>query len=103
MCAVLLALVGLALAHSHSKQSDIITLDSNGTMRLGTVPLRNTNLRNAALTVVSRLNDGKISFTATGAVTMTNFAEMLGAMHRAGISNVVIRSGSARSDERVKP
>jgi hypothetical protein len=79
-----------------------MTLDPDGTMRLGTLPLRNTNIRNAALTVVGHLNHGTISFSATGAVTLSNIGGTFQAMHRAGITNVIIRSGKSASDEKAR-
>lgn len=93
VCVVLLALGAFTVARLHSHRSDLMTLDPDGTMRLGSVPLHNTNLRNAALTVVGRLNNGTVSFSSTGAVTLTNFAGTMQAMHRAGITNVIIRGG----------
>lgn len=95
VCVVLLGLGAFILVRSHSHRSDLITLDRDGTMRLGTLPLRDTNIRNAALTVVGHLNDGKILLSATGAVTLTNISGMLQTMRRAGISNVIIRSRGA--------
>jgi biopolymer transport protein ExbD len=97
VCAALLAVAlgALMAVHSHSHRSDLMTLDRDGTMRLGTVPLRNTNVRDAALTVVGHLNNGTVSFSATGAVTLSNIAGTMQAMRRAGITNVTIRSGGA--------
>ena len=95
LCAALLAMVAFIVVRSHAHRSDLMTLDPDGTMRLGSVPLRNTNIRNAALTVVGHLNDGTISFSSTGPVTLSNFAGTLQAMHRAGVTSVVIRAGSS--------
>ena len=78
---------------SHAHRSDLMTLDPDGTMLLGSVPLRNTNVRDAALTVVGHLNNGTVSFSSTGAVTLSNLAGTMQAMQRAGITSVVIRGG----------
>jgi biopolymer transport protein ExbD len=104
LCAVLpaMALSAFVLMRSHSHRSDLMTLDSDGTMRLGSVPLRNTNVRDAALTVVSHLNNGTVSFSATGAVTLSNIAGTMQEMRRAGVSNLVIRSGKAAVETNAK-
>lgn len=97
VCVVLLALAsGTFMAvRSHSHRSDLMSIDGDGTMRMGSVPLRNTNVRDAALTVVSHLNNGTVSFSATGTVTLSNIAGTMQEMRRAGVSNLVIRSGKA--------
>ena len=104
VCAMLLAaaLGAYMVVRSHSHRSDLMTLDPDGTMRLGTVPLRDTNIRNAALTVVGHLNNGTISFSATGSVTITNIVGTMQAMQRAGITNVIIRSGKASTNEKAE-
>lgn len=104
VCVVLLAL-GLGaftMVRSHSHRSDLMTLDPDGTMRLGAVPLRNTNLRNAALTVVGHLNNGKISLSSTGTITMSNIAGTMQAMQRAGITNVTIRLENLLVEKKTK-
>ncbi|HLX69772.1 MAG TPA: hypothetical protein VKV04_09120, partial [Verrucomicrobiae bacterium] len=82
--------------------SNLMTLDPDGTMRLGSVPLRNTNVRDAALMVVGHMNDGTISFSATGAVTLSNIAGTMQEMRRAGVSNIVIRGGGLLIEEKAK-
>lgn len=101
---VLLALAAGAfmMARSHAHRSDLMSIDGDGTMRLGSVPLRNTNVRDAALTVVSHLNNGTVSFSATGTVTLSNIAGTMQEMRRAGISNLVIRSGKAAVETNAK-
>src|SRR6476646_5152524 len=44
--------------------SVMIKVDSNGTTRLGPLSLSNTNLRDAAFTVVGHLNSGTVSVSA---------------------------------------
>ena len=101
---VLLALAvgAFMMARSRSHRSDLMTLDADGTMRLGSVPLRNTNVRDAALTVISHLNNGTISFSSTGAVALSNIAGTMQEMRRAGVSNLVIRSGKAAAETNAK-
>lgn len=104
VCVVLLglALGAFIVVRSHSHRPGLMTLDPDGTMRLGPVPLRNTNVRDAALTVVGHLNNGTVSFSSTGAVTISNIAGTLQAMHRAGVSNIIIRSGNISNDQKAR-
>jgi hypothetical protein len=95
VCVVLIAVGAFMVVRSHSHRSGLMTLDPDGTMRLGTVPLRNTNVRDAALTVVGHLNNGTISFSSTGTVTLSNFGGTFQALQRAGITNVIIRTRGA--------
>jgi hypothetical protein len=102
VCVVLLAAGGFMAVRLHSHRSGLMTLDPDGTMRFGSVPLRNTNLRDAALTVVSHLNNGTISLSATGSVTLSNIAGTLQEMHRAGATSIVIHSGSLSIEQKAK-
>ncbi len=102
VCVVVLAVGAFFVVSSHSHRSNLMTLDPDGTMRLGAVPLRNTNVRDAALMVVGHMNDGTISFSATGAVTLSNIAGTMQEMRRAGVSNIVIRGGGLLIEEKAK-
>jgi hypothetical protein len=100
VCVVLLALGAFMAVRWHGRRPELMTLDPDGTMRIGTVPLRNTNLRNAAFKVVSHLDNGTVTFSSTGAVTLSNFVGTFQAMQRAGITSVVIRGGGVVIEQR---
>ena len=102
LCVGLVAMGAFFLMRSRLHRSDLMTMDPDGTMRLGSVPLSNTNVRDAALTVVGRLNNGTVSFSATGAVTLSNIAGTFQAMQRAGITSVVIRGPNAVPEQKAK-
>jgi len=84
-----------------SAGSALIRIDSNGTTRLGPVPLRNTNLRDAAFTAVSHLNKGTVTVAASGSARMSDFVKTVDAMQRAGITSLTFRADSAAESAKV--
>ena len=68
VCASLLVLAAFVIVRAHPSYSALIKIDSNGTTRLGPLPLRNTNIRDAAFTVLSHLNSrSTVSVSGTSA------------------------------------
>jgi len=73
----------------------LIKIDSSGTPRLGPLPLGNTNLRDAAFTVVSHINAGGVSVSVSESGKVSDLVRTLDAMQRAGIKSVTIRTERA--------
>jgi biopolymer transport protein ExbD len=95
VCALLLVagtLIAIRLRPGKSPGSALIKIDSNGTTRLGPLPLQNTNLRDAAFTAVSYLNQGTVSVSAAESTKMGDFVKTLSAMQRAGITSITVRT-----------
>jgi L-arabinose isomerase len=65
------------------------------------LPLRNTNLRDAAFTAVSHLNKGTVSVAASGSAKMSDFVKTMDAMQRAGITSFTFRTVSAAESTQV--
>src|SRR6188474_2437568 len=84
VCALLLVLAAIIVMRSPSNTSTLIRIDSNGTTRLGPVPLRNTNLRDAAFTMVGRLTSSTVSVSVAQSAQMSELAKTATAMNRAG-------------------
>ena len=91
---LLLALAGFVLARLRPVRSarfTAITLDSNGTTRLGPLPLSNTNVRDAAFTIVNYLNNGTVAVSAAQSAKMSDLIKTVDAMQRAGVTSVSLR------------
>jgi hypothetical protein len=89
---LLLAFMGFRMMRSRPSRSSVFRLDSNGTARLGPVPLANTNLRNAVFTVVSHLNSRTASVSVAQSTSFSNLVETYRAMQRSGITSVTVRT-----------
>ena len=104
ICTLLLALgiyVMMRSQSGNSAGSALIKIDSNGTTRIGPVPLRNTNFRDAAFTAVSYLNQGTVSVSASGSAKMSDFVKTLDAMQRAGMTSLTFRATSAAGSAKI--
>lgn len=86
ICAVLFVSVAFLTTRSRPTHSTLISIDSNGTTRLGPLPLRNTNLRDAAFTAVGHLNSSTVRVSVAESVKIADFSKTVLAMQRAGIS-----------------
>jgi biopolymer transport protein ExbD len=88
VCALLLALAPFVALHLLPSHSALIKIDSDGTTRLGPLPLRNTNLRDATFTAVGHLNSGAVSLSAADSAKFGDVAATVAAMKQAGITSV---------------
>ncbi len=77
---------------SWSARSTLLMIDTNGTTRLGPLPLRNTNLRDAAFVAVSHLNKGTVTVSAEETIKFSDLLKTMDAMKWAGITNVMMRT-----------
>ena len=67
-----------------------ITIETNGTARLGMVPLENKMVRTLGLKVVSQIQSSPVSLAVAQPARYREVADMLGAMNRAGITRVMV-------------
>src|SRR5262245_55695763 len=88
----LIVLASFSFLRARRNQSTLIHIDSNGTTRLGPLPLRNTNLRDAAFTAMGHLGSGTASVSAAKSAKFSDVAATVGAMRQAGITSVTIRA-----------
>jgi biopolymer transport protein ExbD len=86
----------------HPTRSALINIDSNGTTRLGPLPLRNTNLRDAAFTVVGHLKSSNVSVSAADSAMFSSVVETVAAMNRAGITSIALRVDPAPAADQSK-
>ena len=90
VCALLFVVAAFVFMRVRPSHSALIKIDSNGTIRLGPLPLRNTNLRDAAFTAVGRLNGGTVSVSAADSTKFSDLAATVTAMRQAGITSVTL-------------
>jgi len=90
-CALLVLLTAFIAMRSRSTRSALLEIDSKGTTRLGPLPLRNTNLRDAVFTAVAHLNSGTVSVSVAESATMNDFNKTALAMRRAGMTSITVR------------
>jgi biopolymer transport protein ExbD len=89
----LLMVVGFLMSPGQGARRATVTIDTNGTARLGGVlPLKNPAVRDAALSAVSHLNGGTASVVAGQATAFSDVVEMVKAMQKAGITSVTLRT-----------
>ena len=88
---LLLALAAFVVMRSRPTHSALIKIDSNGTTRLGPLPLRNTNLRDAAFTAVGRLRSSTVLVSVAESAQMSEVVKTLAAMNQAGLTSVTLR------------
>ena len=88
VCSLLLVLAVFCVMRSRRTHFALINIESNGTTRLGPLPLRNTNLRDAAFTAVGRLNSGTVSVSAADSAKFRDLVTTVAAMRQAGITSV---------------
>jgi biopolymer transport protein ExbD len=91
ICALLRALGAFTVTRSRLSRASLIKIDSNGTTRLGPLPLANTNLRDAAFTAVGHLNSGTVSVSAASSAKLSDVAATVAAMKQAGVTSVTFR------------
>ena len=89
VCTLLVAWAAFLLIRSPQRSRATITIDSNGTARLGVLPLHNKTIRHLSLTAIGHLNS-KVSVSAAEGAPLTNVMDMFNAMNRAGITSVVV-------------
>ncbi len=106
-CLLLLSALLVHLNSANAPRRATVTIDTNGTARLGGVlPLRNKTFRDAALTAVGRLNGGTASIAAARSTAISNLLEVYGAMRKVGITSVVVQAESSppqQHPEKKKP
>ncbi len=88
VCALILMLATFVALRLRPTHSALINIDSNGTTRLGPLPLRNTNLRDVAFTTVGHLNKGTVSVSAANSAKFADVVATAAAMQQAGITSV---------------
>jgi len=96
--ALLLVLAAFGMMRLLPNHSAVINIDSNGTTRLGPLPLRSTNLRAAAFTAVGHLSSGTVSVSVSKSLPMSNFVETLRAMNGAGMTSITFRTSQPFND-----
>jgi len=90
--ALLIVLAVLTLVISRSGRRAVITIDANGTARLGVIPLQNQKVRYVTLKALARIQPGTGSVVVASSANYSNVIRMLRAMHNAGITNCAFRS-----------
>lgn len=68
-----------------------IRIDSNGTTRIGPLPLHNTNLRDAAFSAVGHLNKGTVPLSVAKSARFSDVAKTVAAMRQSGITSFTLR------------
>ena len=95
-CLVLLSAVVMLSRTGRLPRRATVTIDTKGTARLGGVfPLQNKTVRDVALTAAGYLNGGTASIVAAESTSFSNLVETIGAMHKAGITSVTLRTESS--------
>lgn len=101
VCALMLGVVAFIVTRPLSPASTQIRIDPDGTTRLGPLPLRNTNIRDAAFTVVSRLNHGAAEVSVANSSNMSELVKTLNALQRAGVTSLRLRIEQSASSNQV--
>ena len=95
-CLVLLSAVVMLSRTGRLPRRATVTIDTKGTARLGGVfPLQNKTVRDVALTAAGYLNGGTASIVAAESTSFSNLVETFGAMRKAGITSVTLRTESS--------
>ena len=98
VCLALLVVGALVATRSRPRDSAgsagsaRMMIDSNGTTRLGPLPLSNTNLRDAAFIAVSYLNNGTVAVSVAESTKFSDLVRTMDAMKRVGITKVAVRA-----------
>ena len=92
LCALLVVLATFWSIRSTQRNSGIISIDSNGTTRLGPLPLRDKKVRDAAFGVVGHLNSSTVSVSAASSAKFSDVVGTVAAMNRAGITSITFQS-----------
>src|ERR1043166_8193388 len=83
VCVSFVMLATFRVMRLRQPHSVMIKIDSNGTTRLGPLSLRNTNVRDAAFTVVGHLNSGTVSVSAANSAKFQDVVSTFDAMKQA--------------------
>ena len=92
VCALLLALLAFGVTRLRQSPAVVIKIDSNGTTRLGPLSLANTNVRDAAFSVVSQLSSGTVSVSAANSAKFQDVVATFDAMKQAGITSITLQA-----------
>ena len=85
-------MVAFGVIRSRQFHAVVIKVDSNGTTRLGPLSLRNTNVRDAAFSVVSQLSSGTVAVSAADSAKFQDVVSTFDAMKQAGITSITLRA-----------
>jgi hypothetical protein len=69
-----------------------ITIDTNGSARLGMIPLKNKTVRNLTLRTLARIQSTPVSIEVPRAARFDKVVEVMDVMKGAGITSVVLRT-----------
>ena len=98
--ALFLGLATFVVMRSRPTDSALISIDSNGTTRLGPVPLHNTNLRDSAFAAISRFNQGTVTVSVAESAKMSDLVKTIVALKQSGMKSLRLRMEQPPSTNR---
>jgi hypothetical protein len=91
---VTLFFFGSALLYHRLTTHSTIVIETNGTARVGIIPLKNKRIRDMTLKGLAHVQSSTASLAVARSAHITDVVDMLNAMNRAGITSVVLKTES---------